>query len=213
MIYIHGTPGNAGGWRDYLADPVPGTESIAIDRPGFGRSDRERAFPALADQAAAIEPFLDPKVPAILVGHSLGAPIAADVAARWPDRVTGVVLLAGALDPDLERVLLVQRLGEFPPIAAVLPRWLRHTNRELIPLGDELRDLEPRLAGVTAHIEIIHGTKDAQVPFANVDYMIPRFPNAASVRVTRLEDVNHFLPWNSAADLRAAITRLHDAGP
>lgn len=205
VLYVHGTPGDALGWRDYLLDPVPGTESIALDRPGFGGSSADRVVPALADQAAALEPLLDPDRPAILVGHSLGA--------RWPDRVAGLVLVAGSLDPDLEKVLLIQRLGEFPPLAAILPRWLRNTNRELIPLEAELRALGPRLARITAPVEILHGTRDAQVPYANVDYMLTRFPNATSVRVTKLVDMNHFLPWNSATYLRTAIARLVEDVP
>lgn len=208
VIYIHGTPGDALAWADDLAEPVPGTEAVAIDRPGFGKSSPRRAFPSLQDQAAAIEPLLDSTdAPAILVGHSLGAPIAAAVAAAYPDRVGGLVLVAGSLDPDLERVLTVQRVGEWPPVAVVLPRWIKHANRELLPLEAELRALEPRLAEIAVPIEIVHGTEDQLVPYANVEFMRTRF-TAAEVRITTLEGANHFLPWNNAAAVRAAIQRL-----
>ncbi|MEM7755768.1 MAG: alpha/beta hydrolase [Planctomycetota bacterium] len=213
VIYIHGTPGDALSWGDYLAEPIPGTQSIAIDRPGFGVSSSHRAFPSLADQAAAIEPLLKPAAePAILVGHSLGAPIAAAVAAQYPDRVAGLVLLAGSLDPDLEKILFIQHVGEFGPMPGLLPRWLRNTNRELLPLRAELEALEPRLAEIQTPIEIVHGTKDAQVPYANVEFMRTRLTNAA-VRITTLEGTNHFLPWNSGAEVRAAIQRVVEAAP
>ena len=38
LILVHGTPGSATGWNDYLLDPPPGMEVVALDRPGFGDS-------------------------------------------------------------------------------------------------------------------------------------------------------------------------------
>lgn len=211
VIYIHETPGDALNWSDFLTDPVADTESLALDRPGFGASSPGRAFPSLSDQAAAIEPLLTDGQKPILVGHSLGGPIAAAVAAEHPDRIGGLVILAGSLDPELEQVLFIQHVGEWPLIRSVIPRWLRNTNRELLPLEAELEQLAARLDRVTAPIEIIHGTKDAQVPYANVEFMMHAFANAESIRLTRLEGVNHFLPWNSSGVIREAIARLSES--
>ena len=38
VIFIHGTPGNASGWADYLLSPPDGLRCVALDRPGFGGS-------------------------------------------------------------------------------------------------------------------------------------------------------------------------------
>ncbi|MEM9379661.1 MAG: hypothetical protein AAGB93_06885 [Planctomycetota bacterium] len=39
VVYVHGTPGDAASWADYLDDPVGGARAVAVDRPGFGKSD------------------------------------------------------------------------------------------------------------------------------------------------------------------------------
>ena len=76
MVYCHGTPGDANAWSRYLLEPVGGMGSVTYDRPGFGQTAPLRALPGLADQAAAMVPFLlDPGPKPILVGHSLGGPI------------------------------------------------------------------------------------------------------------------------------------------
>lgn len=37
IIYIHGTPGNAQGWADYLINPYPGQHHIALELKTFYR--------------------------------------------------------------------------------------------------------------------------------------------------------------------------------
>jgi pimeloyl-ACP methyl ester carboxylesterase len=209
VIYIHGTPGDAAGWADYVLEPVAGTESIALDRPGFGFSEPRKAVPALADQAAAIEPLLterDGKWP-VLVGHSLGAPIALRAAADYPEKVGALVLLAGSVDPDEERVLFIQRLGNFAFIPSLLPRPLRNANREVLPLEEELRDLAPLLQRVTCPVVVVHGTKDRLVPHANMAYLEERLAHNDRVVWMTLEDEDHFFIWTRPDIVRGAVER------
>ncbi len=140
VIFVHGTPGSAKGWERYLANVTPGFEYIAIDRPGFGRTDPNHLVAALDHQAAALEPLLDTrsgKKP-ILIGHSLGGPIVAAAAANYPDRVGGIIELAGSVDPAQEKIKFIQYVGETPPFVWMLPKWLKNTNREVFALKAEL---------------------------------------------------------------------------
>jgi pimeloyl-ACP methyl ester carboxylesterase len=209
VVFLHGTPGAADGWADYLLDPPVGFEAIAIDRPGFGETRPRRAVASLGEQAQAVEPFLLSRkgASALLVGHSLGAPIAARVAVDHPDRVSGLVLLAGSLDPDLEEVLWVQYLGRWFGLEWLIPRWARNANRELIALEKHLRALAERLPEVRCPVVIVHGTDDSLVPYANVAFMEKHFAANPRVEVMRLEGKNHFLPWNAEGAVRAAIAR------
>ena len=104
LIYVHGTPGDATAFTADLQNPIEGFESISVDRPGLGQSTPKVPALTLEDQANAIEPFLieqGGRWP-ILIGHSMGGPIIAQVAGMYPDRVGGLVIIAGALDLELE---------------------------------------------------------------------------------------------------------------
>ncbi|MGW8188930.1 alpha/beta fold hydrolase [Sphingomonas jejuensis] len=209
VILVHGTPGSADGWARFLARPPAGVELVAIDRPGFGATTPSNAVPSLAAQAAAIAPLLvehDGRWP-ILVGHSLGAPVAAQVALDNPGRVGGLVLLAGSFDPALEHVYAVQRMGEWPGIRSALPRSLRNANVELMALKPQLEALAPRLARLRCRVAVVHGTEDRQVPYANVAFLRTRLA-AARLTVRSLKGVNHFLPWNSQEIVEETIASL-----
>jgi pimeloyl-ACP methyl ester carboxylesterase len=206
LILVHGTPGAATGWADYLNNPPPGLDVVALDRPGFGQSGPAGAMPSLADQAAAVRALLPADGrPVVLLGHSLGGPVVARVAADLPGRITAVVLLAASLDPGLEEIHPMQHVGEWPWVRALLPRVLRNANAELMALKPELDALARDLPRIQAKVLIVHGTEDKLVPVANVPFMQARLTGARCVRTTLLQGRNHFLPWNAEAEVRAAI--------
>lgn len=206
LLLVHGTPGSAAGWADFLLDPPPGYEVLALDRPGFGHSRPAHALPRLDEQARAVAALLPADGRgAVLLGHSLGGAIAARVAAEQPHAVQALVLVAAALDPAQERVHPLQRIGQWPLVHALLPRAIRNANAELIALEGELRALAPWLAKVRCPVFIVHGTDDALVPPANVGYARERLVAAAGVTVTWLEGHDHFLPWNAAGPLRQVL--------
>ncbi len=206
LILVHGTPGSAQGWADYLATPPAGMEVVALDRPGFGESGPEGARTSLEDQARAVAALLPADGrPVILLGHSLGGPIAALVAAEHADRIQAVVLLAASLDPAQERIHPMQQVGAWPAVRSLLPRSIRNANAELMALKPELESLAAMLPRITAKVVIVHGTKDDLVPVANVPFMQARLTGARCVRTVLLEGRNHFLPWNSEAAVRDAI--------
>ncbi|MEM6749096.1 MAG: alpha/beta fold hydrolase [Planctomycetota bacterium] len=212
VILIHGTPGAADNWGFLLADPPAGMEVVAVDRPGFGQTTPKREVVRLDDHARAIAPLLVERrgVKPVVVGHSYGGPVAARLAVDYPDRVGGLVLAAAALDPDLEDIYWYQHVGEWAAVSWLVPEPLRHCNREILALEEELRTLAPRLAAVGVPVEIVHGTDDDLVPYANVAFMQRAF-SGAPVRVDRLDGANHFLPWLHVDALRSAIMRVVDA--
>jgi pimeloyl-ACP methyl ester carboxylesterase len=208
IVLVHGTPGSALGWADYLLDPPPGIELVALDRPGFGRSGPRHAVTTLDAQAAAVAALLpDDGRRCVLLGHSLGGALVARVAAQFADRVHGVVLLAAALDPALESIHPLQRAGSRAPLRWLLPRAIRNANAELIALRAELEALRAWLPCIEAPVLIVHGTHDDLVPVANVAYLQARLTGARCVQTLLLERRNHFLPWNASATVRSAMRR------
>jgi pimeloyl-ACP methyl ester carboxylesterase len=207
LILVHGTPGSAAGWADFLADPPPGFEVVAIDRPGFGDSGPEEAMTTLERQADAVAGLLPPDRASILLGHSLGGPVAALVAARHPERVRALILLAASLDPALEAVHPLQRVGAWMPVRALLPRMIRNANAELLDLKPQLEALRAELPLIRCPVLIVHGTKDDLVPFSNTAYAAANLTGACHVETVVLDGADHFLPWDATAAVRDAIAR------
>ena len=206
VVWVHGTPGDAQGWADYVLEPVPGTVSLALDRPGFGQSDPQGPVTSLERQADAVLALFPPAPQrVVVVGHSLGGAVAAMVAARNPQRVRALVLLAASLDPAQEVIHPMQYLGRAWPVANLLPRALRNANEELMVLESELLVLQALLPLITAPTIIVHGTRDTLVPFANVAYMQFHLHGASCIKTVVLEGQNHFLPWNSETTVREAV--------
>lgn len=213
IILVHGTPGSASSWADYLLSPPPGTEVLALDRPGFGASGPTGAMTSLAAQAAAVAALLPTDGrPVVLLGHSLGGPIVARVAAEHPTRVTALVLLAASLDPAQERIHPLQHVGEWAPVRWLLPRVLRNANAELMGLEPELQALAAMLPLITAKVVVVHGTQDDLVPVANVPFMQARLTGSRCVQTMLLEGRNHFLPWNSEDAVRSALDSALNSG-
>jgi pimeloyl-ACP methyl ester carboxylesterase len=211
LILVHGTPGSATGWTDYLLKPPAGVEVVALDRPGFGQSGPADAMPGLADQAAAVQALLpEDGRRVVLLGHSLGGPIVAQLAADMPGRIDAIVLVAASLDPGLERIHPMQRVGAWVPVRPLLPRAIRNANAELMALKPELEALALALPRITAKVVILHGTQDDLVPVANVPFMQAHLTGARCITTTLLPGRNHFLPWNSEADVRQAIALALD---
>ncbi len=209
VVFVHGTPGDAEAWADYLMTVPKGFHYVAIDRPGFGHSGPDDAVTSLPEQAAAIAAIVraNGTKPAVLVGHSLGGPIIAQAAADDPDLVAALVIVAGSLDPAQEDVPFIQYVGDTWPVSALLPRMMRNANREIIALEPQLAALAPRLAAIKVPVTIVHGTKDNLVPFPNVDFIKKHMTGTKAMDVTVIEGQNHFLPWNSKDKVEAAIAK------
>lgn len=204
VIFVHGTPGDAAAWKDYIHNTPSGFRFIAIDRPGFGRSGAE-AVPELDQQALALGTLMKQQSsPVILVGHSLGGPIVAQAAIDYPGQVGALVILAGSLDPGLEKINPLQHIGKWWPVSKLLPRSLYNANLEIFALEAELEKLRERLHLLRLPVFIVHGTQDRLVPYENVAYMEQMMTNA-DVEVVTLEGQNHFLPWNSRETVDLAI--------
>lgn len=209
LILVHGTPGRACQWADYLLQSPGNFESIAIDRPGFGDSGPAGPVVSLREQAAAIAALLGTAAqPSILLGHSLGGAVVAEVAAQYPTQVAAAVLVAAAADPALECTHPLQHVGDWAPVRFLLGRTLRNANAELMALRRELEYLAPRLALIRAPVVIVHGSADDRVPFATVAYLQRMLTGSRRVETVVLEGANHFLPWNAADAVRRAIARV-----
>ena len=93
LLFIHGGLANRAFWEPQVAALGGEFRLIAVDLAGHGESGRNRerwTIPASAGDACAVAEALDLRS-IVLVGNSLGGPVALEAAARLRGRAIGVV--------------------------------------------------------------------------------------------------------------------------
>ena len=155
VLLLHGLGATGAlNWATCFEPLTRRTQVIAVDHRGHGRGSRignRFRLADCADDAAAVLKALGTG-PAIVVGYSMGGPIAQLMALRHPDAVAGLVLSATSRDfrghpRDRLRFAAVGIAAaaapfgprSFGPAVPVLPGALRHVSWTLA----ELRRHEP----------------------------------------------------------------------
>lgn len=91
VLLIHGVGLQAEAWNKQINILTNRHSVIAVDMPGHGQSALPHQECGLAGYTELIAEILDG--PTLVVGHSMGAMIALDLAIRYPERVCGVAAL------------------------------------------------------------------------------------------------------------------------
>ena len=101
LVLIHGWTQSIDAWRDQIPELAKRNRVIAIDLPGHGESDKPDVKYSMDYFARAVEAVMrDAKVKrAVLVGHSMGTPIARQFYRKYPDKTLAIVIVDGALKP------------------------------------------------------------------------------------------------------------------
>jgi pimeloyl-ACP methyl ester carboxylesterase len=200
LLFVHGSPGSWEGWAHFLNDQKlrDHFQVISVDRPGYGGSEPGETEPSLEAQAEQIAEVLktnESGLPAILVGHSFGGPVIAQMAMSYPDKVAGLVFVASSVSPDLESTKWFQYPASWWPIRILIPTDLRVCNEEILPLKGELTRMLPKWSSITAKAVLIQGEDDPLVPPANLDFLIKHLRPELIVKTDRIPGLNHFIPW------------------
>jgi pimeloyl-ACP methyl ester carboxylesterase len=105
LVMLHGGSSRWQWWKWVIDALAERTHLFAPDLRGHGRSTWTPGHYRLFDYAADIELFLEAvvRVPAVLVGHSLGGEVALIVAAERPDLVSCVINEDGPLSAESAR--------------------------------------------------------------------------------------------------------------
>jgi pimeloyl-ACP methyl ester carboxylesterase len=212
LLFVHGSPGSWDAFQNYLMDSglLKHYRIISIDRPGFGYSDFGNAM-HLSQQAAIISAWMDSiqnKKPFIIIGHSLGGPLAVKLAAAKSDNTKALVILAGSLDPAAENPEKWRPVLFRTPLNYLVPGALRPSNKELWYLKKDLKEMSNDYEKVTCPVYILHGTKDMLVSYSNVAYAKKMFTKSAMITVTTFENENHFIVWTREKEITDLLMKL-----
>ena len=99
LVLVHGWTCNLDNWRDQIPDLAKRNRVIALDLPGHGQSDKPQLAYTMDLFANAIDAVLrDAKVDhAVLVGHSMGTPVARQFYRKYPQKTLAIVIVDGGL--------------------------------------------------------------------------------------------------------------------
>jgi len=210
VLFVHGSPGSWSDYRIVFTDQelIKKFRFISLDRPGFGKSGVGVPERSLSKQAnAIIEILKSEQTSAILSGHSYGGPVVVRAAIDNPNLVDGIIIVAGSVDPELEKTKWYQLPVHYKILSWILPKNIYATNEEIIALKDELNDLSSEWDKITQPVSIIQGGKDILVPAENADYAQKMLINTTP-KMVLIPEMNHFIPWSNPELIVMEITRI-----
>lgn len=115
LVLVHGWSCNLGHWRDQIPEFSKRNRVIALDLPGHGESDKPQVAYTMDLFANAIDAVMrDAKVErAVVVGHSMGTPVARQFYRKYPQKTVGIVIVDGGLRPFGTKEMREQFLATF----------------------------------------------------------------------------------------------------
>lgn len=212
VIFVHGSPGSLSAFIDFLADTtlLKSVRMISVDRPGFGGANFGYAEPSLKKQSALLKPVLlahKNNQPVVLVGHSLGGPLIAQMALDYPELIDGLIMVAPSIAPELEPKEWFRAPLATPFLKWMLPRSIRASNDEIYKLKPQLEALLPRWKEIHTPVVVIQGSKDSLVHPDNAAFARRMLVNT-TVEVVFVEGMDHFVPWSNPELIREAVLKI-----
>ncbi|MFT5117323.1 MAG: pimeloyl-ACP methyl ester carboxylesterase [Kiritimatiellia bacterium] len=210
LIIIHGTPGS---WRQYApylfnVELLAHYYVIVIDRPGWGESTlaQGKEIASFNEQAQIIAVLAkrlrqqNQGQPVVLMGHSLGASLAPQVAMDFPDLIDGLLLFAGTLDPELSSPRWFNYAAEVVGVNYIIGSKMSRANKEIFALKHNIQLMSSRWQELQAEVISVQGMKDDLVDPDNSFYIEKTF-NADTTKVVRLKDEGHLFPMTMKAEV------------
>ena len=92
IVLVHGWAMHTGIWREFARQLAQNYRVTCVDLPGHGRSEAVDPFTLERISAALVNAVPDKSC---WLGWSLGVTVALDIAARYPEHLSSLILLAG----------------------------------------------------------------------------------------------------------------------
>ena len=115
FVLVHGWSSNSEAWKHQISDLAKRGRVITLDLPGHGKSDKPQLAYTMDHFAAAIDAVMrDAKVErAVLLGHSMGTPVARQFYRKYSNKTLAIVIVDGGLRPFGDKAMRDQYLNTF----------------------------------------------------------------------------------------------------
>lgn len=165
ILFIHAGVADSRMWADQMREFTSTNHVIAFDKRGFGKTPWHPGSFSDTDDSVAVLDQVGVES-AVIVGCSMGAATAMNLALEFPDRVDGLVLVGGFPsgwvpeegfedNPLEEEAAAASKEGNFERVVEIdLEMWLVGYGRS----GD---DIEPELKDLCADMDRIPVTTEA----------------------------------------------------
>jgi pimeloyl-ACP methyl ester carboxylesterase len=131
VLFLHGWLGSWRYWMDSMESISDKYRTYAIDLWGFGDSDKSKPRYEISDYVALVNNFTENMGirDAPIVGHSLGATIALEYTARYPDRVNKLMTVSLPLNAEAINRKLIDSTGS--SMLAKMMWWRQVSHKEV----------------------------------------------------------------------------------
>jgi pyruvate dehydrogenase E2 component (dihydrolipoamide acetyltransferase) len=237
VLLLHGFGADLNSWMFTQPVLAEARRVLALDLPGHGGSRRDVGVGDGAALSQAVEDFLTAldTGPVHLVGHSMGAAIAALLAARRPDLVRTLTLIAPAgLGPDInarfidgfvrasrrkDAVEVLQMLVHDPALVSrtMVEDVLRFKRLDGVTAaletiarawfagGRQMLDLTAAITGLGIPVQVIWGRDDRIIPVGHAAALPPAVP------VHVLDAAGHLPHMEKSGEVNRLIRRFVEA--
>jgi pimeloyl-ACP methyl ester carboxylesterase len=96
ILWAHGWGQSHAAFLALAESLAPLGQHILVDFPGFGNSPPPPGNWGTAEYADLMAAFIKDKTPVVWIGHSFGCRVGLQVAAKYPDLIAGLFLIAAA---------------------------------------------------------------------------------------------------------------------
>jgi pyruvate dehydrogenase E2 component (dihydrolipoamide acetyltransferase) len=234
VLLLHGFGADLNSWMFTQPALSEGRRTIALDLPGHGGSTKDVG----SGDADALVDVVESALAELgiervhLVGHSMGGAVAAMVAARRPERIATLTLIApSGLGPEInatfidgfvrmarrrEAVEVLNLLVHDPTLVSrtMVEDVLRYKRidgvttaleaiaRAWFAGGRQTRDVLAEVTALAAPVQIIWGRNDSIIPVAHAEALASRLP------VHILEAAGHLPHMEKASEVNRLIKRF-----
>ena len=213
VVLVHGLSGSTRWWDRTVPALVARYRVYLVDLPGFGSMSGAEGGFVLSEAAGWLSSWMEAVglEETHLVGHSMGGYISILLAARRPEKLRRLVLVAPAGVPTGRSMpgylIPLLQAGRYmaPDFLPVLARdALRTGPLTLFGAARELltEDVREYLREIEAPTLLVWGHEDALVPWSAGDVLRGEIPDS---RLLLLEGAGHVPMFERAAETNAAI--------